>query len=157
MNRLKPVSHRAPIQWQSWSLHCHACTNVAFDSMQRTSPVLQIPFLVISRSQSSPEYLEFTNSAMFVVQVCLTSGHLLQLSIFTSCLTEFLVFRAHSDDQRHVLPSIVQRWIFLIVFHHSVHSQFELGIGICIGHREDVLHLLLFTVTAVDDFSQMFG
>ena len=127
MNRLKPVSHRAPIQCQSWSLHCNACTNVAFDSVQRTSPVLQIPFLVTSRSQSSPEYLEFTNSAMFVVQVYLTSGHLLQLSILTSCLTKFLVVPAHSDDQRHMLSSIVQRLIFLIVFHHFVHSEFELG------------------------------
>ena len=127
MNRFKPVIHRAPIQCQSWSLHCHACTNVAFDSVQRTSPVLQIPFLVTSRSESSPEYLKFTNSAMFVVQVCLTSGHLLQLSILTFCQTKFLVFCAHSDDQRHVLSSIVQRLIFLIVFHHLVHSEFELG------------------------------
>ena len=66
-------------------------------------------------------------AALFVVQVCLTPGHLLQLSILTSCLTKFLVFRAHSDDQRHVSSSIVQRLIFLIVFHHSVHSEFELG------------------------------
>ena len=108
MNLLTPVSCRAPIQWQSWFVHCNDCSNLAFDSLQRTCPVLNIQFLLNSESHSSHEYLEFTISTMFPFQIRHIRGHLLPPSILTSCLNKRLVVCAHNDYQRHVLSRMVQ-------------------------------------------------